>query len=360
MDAKAKFLALCSEEEKKQTLGGAEWLGIPAEYVNVNQLESFELCNDALLVKSRMGSGKTKAMFKAINNGEGSVYYYLTTRRTLARECVRKCKKRKINYYHYKEMEKYNPDEVRERIRRMKTGEIANEPIVYIVQVESLASFMSRYRPCEADLLVMDESTSLLKQLESPTNTNFQANLKALEGLVKNSKKVLCLCADMDQRTIDFISALKPNCRALINSQPVSEIRARYVPKRGVLISELVRQLKKGYNLFVVCVNKQEQKRLHKLVQNQLPSIKTLMCNSETVNDQKAYSFNTEEENEGDSLRSVSETNFESPLEDDELTWGQYQLVSITQTYTVGVSFEEEHFDNIFVLGDSRDRKSVV
>ena len=77
-----------------------------------------------------------------------------------------------------------------------------------IIQLESLLKLRIDGDPIPAyDLIIMDESESLLNQFNS-TQTFKNLNKEAFDFLIEiinNSKKLVCLDGDLENRTHDYI-----------------------------------------------------------------------------------------------------------------------------------------------------------
>jgi len=336
----------------------SNWFGVRAEIVNIDTIQPFDLSVPTYLVKSRMGTSKTQAILKTVKQNSVLISTYITCRCTLGEEFSKECKKKGIEVLHYQQMDGFNRDQLLKRIDQMRRGQIEAKPMIYVVQMESLGKFFNVYRPPFPDLLLLDESTSLLKQLDSPTNKKaFHANKRTFEDLIKETQNVIALCADMDERTTGLIKELRPidSIRAIVNHKQVEDFKAVCLPNRQYLMTQMCQDLNNDKKIFCVCVNKSEQQRLHLAVSRMCPTVKHKICNSETNKDAKqiADAFEEIKKSEAGGAE-TGDLNDPTIAEGVNAEWVKFDLVSITQTFTVGVSFNLEHFDRVYVFGDCR------
>ena len=69
------------------------------------------------------------------------------------------------------------------------------------------------------DIVVIDEMENVMEQMFSPTNSkNFSVNLIALNGLIRNTKHVICLDAYMGRRTLNYLGHLKQDIHSIYNN----------------------------------------------------------------------------------------------------------------------------------------------
>lgn len=94
-------------------------------------------------------------------------------------------------------------------------GNELNEAPCVVIELESLHKISNTKN---YDLFVMDESESVLGQLDSSTmQANFHANIRVLEELTRNSKKVLIMDAYISDRSLRFVKELRDSDSTMIN-----------------------------------------------------------------------------------------------------------------------------------------------
>jgi late competence protein required for DNA uptake (superfamily II DNA/RNA helicase) len=263
---------------------------------------------DVLLLKAYMGMGKTKSILKWMKayRKANTRIIFLTSRKSFANCLHLELNKVKVSSKVYTEKDK-----------KIKTA-------IDIVQVESLHKYGKEY-----DVVIVDECESVLFQMTSidTHKDKIMQNHADFRKLLLHTKKVIMADAFLSSKTIDYVCSLKrPFIFDTYTHQPDKRVAYEY-KKENQLLKNLVNDLTLGKNLFLFCSN--VSKLLGKIqpyVQKKVPTVKA-----------KYYSsYSKLDENED--IRS---------------TWKGFNLIATTSTMTVGLNFDQEHFDLVYVILDS-------
>ena len=163
----------------------------------------------SLIIRSRYGSGKTTFLQELIRERKPKKVLFITYRQTLARDIMRNFSK--LGFQNY--LDSYdNPG-------------VWNSPRL-IVQLDSLLNILLRNDRfvCENsfdldyDMIVLDESESLLNHLDEKTMENKEIQTwDFFDQVLKHSKKLILLDGDMSQRSLSF-AASYGNHTYIVNS----------------------------------------------------------------------------------------------------------------------------------------------
>lgn len=208
-----------------------------------------------------------------------------------------------------------------------------------VVQVESLYRIApDRYKYC--DLLVLDESESIIEQFDSGLSRNMSANYAVFEWLARVAKKCVVMDAFLGDRTLAVLQHIRPSqaqaqarSATLIHNthQNARDYTYRMTSNRGdwlMMLNANILAHRNGEEPIVVCVNSlQEARTLEALVR------KSLNGYNRTI---KLYC--------SDTPRRVRQADFE----DVNSSWRDCDVLIYTPTITAGVSFEQIHFSRMF------------
>lgn len=228
-----------------------------------------------------------------------------------------------------------------------------------IVQVESL----KRVDAHAYDLVVLDESESVLAQLSSPFVQHVSTTYALFESFLRTAKQVICMDANLGERTIKLVQAARP--AALPNGilhfdKPVTQ-RLYYentyknaadyemilVPSNKELYAQLVACLKDRKKCFLSTNSIEEATCFITAIKNEftvnnLTSSEKLQPEGPDVLKVALYTSKTNVSMRSKHFKDVNEW------------WGQADLLIYTPTVTAGVSFDKTHFDVGFGLFTSK------
>ncbi|KAK9834522.1 hypothetical protein WJX74_003600 [Apatococcus lobatus] len=142
-------------------------------------------CYPHFLLRSHMGTGKTTQAVAAIRAMEPSSVLIITPRQTLATSSMGAYREALPQLMHYQ-----------------KSPHIEEEGFL-VCQLESLWRLSRAY-----DVVILDESESILAQFSSETVTRFQAVTSSFKRIIQTSQKTLWMDAFLNDRTIQTCLAL--------------------------------------------------------------------------------------------------------------------------------------------------------
>jgi hypothetical protein len=207
-----------------------------------------------------------------------------------------------------------------------------------ICQIESLHRIIESsdpfyYEPTDNvksfDLIILDETESLVNHFMSPTIKNKQETFELMQKLLKVSGKILCLDGDFHNRSYDFINTLGKNI--IIHNNIVKDI------KRYTFVSE--------YQKFKDSVDTD-------LSDNKNVCLVTMSST------QGMWFYNKYKDSYDTMLHSSkSDDQMKDKLQDVERFW-KCRLLIYTPSVQSGVSFDTEHFDQMYVILSSKSCSS--
>ena len=152
-------------------------------------MEDYKLV-ETLLVRAQMGMGKTRALGNYINRhfpGNKIIRFV-----TFCQSFSQSLKTMFPEFVSYKDI----------------SGKIDTRHPHAIVQVESLHC-VSTTKPI--DLLIIDESESVLSQFSSGLHKHFSPSFAAFKWMVKTAKHVVCMDANLGNWTYNTIKRMRPS-----------------------------------------------------------------------------------------------------------------------------------------------------
>jgi hypothetical protein len=188
-----------------------------------------------------------------------------------------------------------------------------------IISPESLHRLYTDYQPY--DLVIIDESESVLKQFSSPTTMkdNISMCVEMCGLILKDAKHVVMLDAFLTKtRSYDVAKSLRGHLRLEINTHPQTPRQYRFYTDSDRLFEVFIEQLQQDWKIYFYCASKKKALALQAKVETLLPNNKGLVYTSETLGpDRRA-------------LQNVREL------------WGDPGLsyVITTSTNTVGINFD--------------------
>jgi hypothetical protein len=197
-----------------------------------------------------------------------------------------------------------------------------------IVQIESLSRLTITPSTAHPDLLILDESESIFEQLGSGLIKNFSKAYATFEWLLRNSKYVIAMDANMTDRTFNVIKAIRGiddsvyhrnSYRNAFNDKYlVTSAYSKWVACLRVAIGGDER-------VAVVANSIKEAKEINHMLCKVFPGKHIQLYSSETSTADKKKDF-----------------------ADVNNTWNKLDILIYTPTVSAGVSFEQKHFDKVF------------
>jgi len=269
---------------------------------------------------SKMDTKKTYSLIQFIKGNTIGFVIFITCREKMADSAHALFYRESINVIHYKNL--------------LPSTDFRNYRGVLVVQLESLHLIGRRAKVLIPELLVLDESTSIMKQLSSSTMANrFHKNVKMLETITLESTRVICMDADIDDRTFVFLEAnRRGNISVQWNTMTRKGVKAYKYFNRGQTIRQLLEDLDLGLKLFIACSYKSNVNGLEAIIKAHFPHKNVLTYTAD----------NTLEELQKTSIQDVN------------LHWTQCDVVIISPTITNGIDFHEVHFDRVYSFVDPR------
>lgn len=217
---------------------------------------------------------------------------------------------------------------------------ITNQDFV-IVQVESLHKITKRY-----DIIVIDEITSIVKQMDSGLHgCNLLQNRKVFKQLIYDADRIICMDADIDERSYKVLHEYRPT--DIIHLQRNMYRRGNrkilfYSKEYQHECEQKLFQLLKFYNKNVAII---------------LGSLKDGERLALSLEDLGINYILLSKKNPVSAALNQLKQDFPEEFADHDPTITdllmRYQVVMYTSTMTVGVDFNEKHFDCQFVFGHS-------
>ena len=258
-----------------------------------------------LLVKGPMGSGKTHQIVRTIEDLRPASLLVVTPRHLFARSMLGTLRKVLPDLQIYKDLP--HKDRRCDHI---------------VCQLESLWTLGRGY-----DVVILDESESILHQFSSPTVIHFEEICAAYKSILLGAKHVLHTDAFLSDRTLLACAAIDPSAsRCFINNTWIPQGRRAYCAgvynkaKDGLLST--ARHLRAESNV-VVCASRQLANQITAVLE---PSGPTALVSSASSDDVKRQ------------------------LEDVNSYLQPFRHFVYTSAITVGTSYDrQDHFDNLLM-----------
>jgi hypothetical protein len=265
-----------------------------------------------LAIKSAYNTGKTQTLHFILKTYSPKKVLFITYRQTLS-------------YNFYGNFKEFN-------VGNYLAGDYKHDKL--ICQVESLHKlthlnyFTGCYEVPEYDLIVFDESESILAHTDSPTIKHKLSAFTVMVGLLKKAKHIIALDGDFANRSYDFLKSI--NNEHSDTDFPV--LQNHYVPSRkhwhftddeDSFFNKLDSDLQQGKKVYVSSMSSEMALRCVNKYQSEY---KTLLHSSKTDDTLK------------EELQNVNEF------------WIRYDLVACSPSIEAGVDFNVEHFDKMYVI----------
>ena len=304
---------------------------IPPGYLQVDtynavQIKPLDINKSIQLVWSKMDSHKTNNLIRFIQENRQQIRsaLFLSPRRKFAENIVARFNAAGLPLINY------------------MTQKIDHHDYV-VISSESLYKLKRPY-----DLVIIDEITSFLSQMNSGLHReNLHINRITLEETIKNAQWIIGLDADIDHRACHFLHTFRPNNQIYLqhNTRKRGDdqnITAIFESEENCW-KKIVEFLHNNQNLAIVVGSNEYGKKLA-----------AMLDTLETPNGKIRYRYY---HSDGDSY-SKDFDNINEAVRN-------FQVVMYTSTINVGVDIHIEHFDYMFVFGNSqsnhvRDLKQMM
>jgi hypothetical protein len=288
--------------------------GYTAEIYSEPILRDFPDCR-TLFIRAAMKMGKTKTLIKYLNNfysnNSSDKIVILSFRQTFSNAIKTSLKNGGQPFDLYSDFR----------------GEIdLNLRPKVILQVESFFRLLTHAAP---DLLILDESESIIEQLESGLSRNSSYTWAVFEWLIKYSKKIICMDAHLSRRTSNVIMKIRPNKSNTfyqINTfQNAKNDKYFIYSDKFVWLKELFAALENGKKIVLPISSLIDAETIAAAASKKFPHKNITIFTSKTSMSAKRAAF-----------------------DDVSSAWAGLDLLIYTPTVSAGVSFELSHFDLLF------------
>jgi hypothetical protein len=273
---------------------------------------------DTLLVRSAVGTGKTKSLNRYINSNSPRKIVIVSFRKAFTEEMLGKTK----GFLDYRKADTEIDVSVHNRV---------------IIQFESLHRLQSRLTPFEhengiPDLLVLDEIESIIDQMEHKAmkmNDRLLCNVVMFEHLLKHSKRIIALDAFLSNRSVDLLARTRDLSRIFSHD---NLYRARkgnefILTTHDMLYPIINTRLDEGEHIVIVSNTKKFAKGIYRQLKNK-------------YGDEKKIKIYTGENS--------CEPEIQEELNNVNEAWKDVDALIYTSTILAGCSFELKHFDTCF------------
>ena len=278
-----------------------------------------------IILKSHLGTGKTVAIMGSKDKdikGVLSLYLdkrvlFVSARKSFTAFALNECINQGIPMQSYEGLD-----------------ELSKRPLLF-VQVESLWKLESGFQPY--DLVVLDESESILKQLNSADThkENLIANHVMLERIVASASRCILMDAFISNRSLEFANTLRSFWPLYIENtfQPYKReaielingsVKDKRVPAQGAFVDRILTAIKDKKRIVIIWGSRKTGLEFEK---EHLQGIAY----------QYYHSGSTPEVRE--TLSNVNES------------WKDLKVLMYTSTITVGISYTGPEFDEAFLWG---------
>jgi hypothetical protein len=263
-----------------------------------------------LLIKANMKLGKTKALRNYLEqNSKENQHVIFISFRILFTLDVNK------NFLDFKNYLSLNKNKI--SIKEYKK---------IIIQIESLHKLSLDVIP---DLLILDESESIFGQFASPyCKNNLRTIWEIFEFLLKTSKKVICMDANLGERTFNVFNKLYNISDMYLHYNTYSTMANDeyiFIMNMKKFIEKLEENIRMNKRIVIPINSLKIAKLINKYIMDNFKEKKVCLYSSESDDLVKK--------------KDLSNVNRE---------WLKYDIIIYTPSITAGISFEQIHFDCVF------------
>ncbi len=261
-----------------------------------------------LIIHSNVKTGKTQKLKEYIEKNTNLKYIIIISFRILFSIELNDKLKDFINYLDIKEK--------RYSLKKIKK---------IIIQLDSLYKLNIDVDP---DIIILDEIESILNQFTSPYIKNLRIIWEIFEYLLKKSKKILCMDANVTQRTINLLINTYNKDEIIYHNNTYSTINndKYYIMFNFKIFLTKLNKLIEEDNKIVIPINSlKKAKIIYNYIRINYPKKQIKIYSSET----------------DDYIK-------QKDLKDINKNWCKYDIIIYTPCITAGISFDEIHFNYLF------------
>lgn len=285
--------------------------------VNSNYLpDNIEIKEGLTVIKSPMGSGKTHLIRNILESQAGCRAAYILPLITLADATARKL--HAVNYQH-----------------------VGASELIKAARAVCVINSIDKFKGATAyDFLVLDEIEGILNLITSSLIKDKKALIEAFDNLVRKSKKIICMDANLSPASVEFVrAALKRVGKSGVNETLILNEYKRFkgglvhkYPTQESICLAIKQAVREGKKLFIPTNSMQLAQKIEEIVLQENPALKVKAVHSETNKEETAYFLNH--------------------IEDEHV---KYDIVIASPSLTSGVSIEltkegYKHFDAVYGL----------
>lgn len=278
-----------------------------AKYVEEYPIDDYNI----MVMRSRMGSGKTTAMKKALDSYKPDSVLFLSSRIIYSYNMGQEFKD--YGFFNYKKVDDFN-----------------NVDKLF----SSLESIHKVNDENEYDIIILDELETLLNNLSSSTIADKEFEIKeTFYNLLLNCDKVICNDAFLSDRSINFLRCLRKDrgeetkVYISINMRKPEQRQALIIKDKEKFENQLLKDLREGKKILFHCSSKENLRRICNYVEGL--GYKVLAYHGDMDDNIK--------------LNTGTDVNKE---------WAKYDMVAYTPSITVGVNFTKaQYFDKKYFMG---------
>ena len=255
-----------------------------------------------LCIKSCYNSGKTKILERIFEDLNFKRILFISYRQSLTNDIYGNFEKYKFKSY----LDKiYDSNRV-------------------VCQIESLYKLESNQDTSipDYDLVIMDESESLLNHFRSETIKEKEKTFDLMKNIIFNSKKLLMLDGDYSNRSYTYCDYFGKSL-ILENECKKDKKHLIYTNHRKYFEQQIENDLKAGLNIIICSMSSKLASYYNKLYKD---TYKTIVHCSD------------------------SDDKLKENLKDVKTFWKLFQLLIYSPSVESGVNFDVEHFDKIYVV----------
>ena len=280
-----------------------------------------------IVVKAHMGKGKTVAIKNFIQHNKYERILFLCPRQAFSYEISSK-----FGLKNYLDVNEKDYD---------KCDKLA-------IQLESLHKLNRE----DFDIVVLDESESILKQFSSKTMRGKHIDTyNKLKGVINHSTKILFADAFITDRTIKFASSFDDDDTiGYIENMSLPSKREAVQIHEEDFVEMIINSMKKKERVYVACGTLKKVKE----IEHSIKSLRETEASLVHLQDKDMIFYHSDTNDEVDNtLKNVVSE------------WKTKKLVCTSPKITVGISFDEpDYFDKVFVFGYSsstvRDQHQTI
>lgn len=276
---------------------------------NNNKLKEFDFKNKkVLIIHANVKIGKTKELNKYLKDNPDIKNVIIISFRILFSVELKSKFKEFTNYLDIKK-KSYSLKDINK----------------IIIQLDSLYKLNIDITP---DLLILDESESILNQFSSPYIKNIKMIWEIFQFLLKTSKKILFMDANITCRSINLLHNIFNNNNIIYHHNFYSTICNDFyylIFNFNSFISLLCYYIDKNNKIIIPVNSLKKAKIIYKFLITKYKKLNIKIYTSETNDFEK-----------------------KEDLSDVNLHWLKYDIIIYSPTITAGISFEMKHFDYLF------------